>query len=80
MILTVPFSDSPFNSSVPSDVLSFLYLEIMTMKPQTFMGYANSFPWYIFNSHCTYYYQMPKSQMITERQILKVNIFWVKEM
>lgn len=66
MMLMVPLSDSPFNLYVPFHVLSFLCLKIMTVKPRTFMGYANSFLWYIFNNHGSYYYQMLKSQMITE--------------
>lgn len=75
MILTVPPSGSPFNLSVPSHVLSFHYLKVMTVKPRTFMGYANSFTWYIFNNHPSYYYQMLKSQMITEWQTLRVRLF-----
>ena len=57
---------SPFSLSVPSHVLSFFYLKIMTMKPRTFTGYANSFRRYIFNNHHSYYYQMLKSQLIAE--------------
>lgn len=59
----------------PSHMLSFLYLQIMTVKPRTFMGYTNSFPWYIFNNYYSYYYQMLKSQMITEWQTLMVRLF-----
>ena len=55
-----------FRVSVPSHEWSFFYLKIMTMKPRTFTGYANSFRRYIFNNHHSYYYQMLKSQVIAE--------------